>query len=146
MASASQKKPTAKRKSTSAKGTSTRTKKPAQPQKQPIRREVWSVALLVLALLSREDMYGYQMITRLEEQSDHTFEMKEGTLYPVLHSLERDGLVEAYQQEARTGRMRKYYHLTRKGGAALRSEAEAWRAYSGAVNAVLRSSPGLNLA
>ena len=50
MASASQKKPTAKRKSTSAKGTSTRTKKPAQPQKQPIRREVWSVALLVLAL------------------------------------------------------------------------------------------------
>lgn len=82
----------------------------------------------------------------LARRSDHTFEMKEGTLYPVLHSLERDGLVEAYQQEAPTGRMRKYYHLTRKGGAALRSEAEAWRAYSGAVNAVLRSSPGLNLA
>ena len=64
----------------------------------------------------------------------------------ALARLERDGLVEAYQQEAPTGRMRKYYHLTRKGGAALRSEAEAWRAYSGAVNAVLRSSPGLNLA
>ena len=102
--------------------------------------------LLVLALLAGEDMYGYQMITRLEEQSDHTFEMKEGTLYPVLHGLERDGLVEAYQQAAPTGRMRKYYHLTRKGGAVLRTEAEAWRAYSGAVNAVLRSSPGLNLA
>ena len=68
------------------------------------------------------------------------------TMQRALTELERDGLVEAYQQEAPTGRMRKYYHLTRKGGAALRSEAEAWRAYSGAVNAVLRSSPGLNLA
>ena len=100
--------------------------------------------LLVLALLAGEDMYGYQMIVELARRSDHTFEMKEGT--PVLHGLERDGLVEAYQQAAPTGRMRKYYHLTRKGGAVLRTEAEAWRAYSGAVNAVLRSSPGLNLA
>ena len=79
-------------------------------------------------------------------RSDRTFEMKEGTLYPVLQGLEREGLVEAYQQEAPTGRMRKYYHLTRKGGAALKTEAEAWKTYSGAVNAVLRSSPGLNLA
>lgn len=60
-------------------------------------------------------MYGYQMIVELARRSDHTFEMKEGTLYPVLHGLERDGAVEAYQQEAPTGRMRKYYHLTRRG-------------------------------
>ena len=91
-------------------------------------------------------MYGYQMILELARRSDHTFEMKEGTLYPVLHSLERDGLVEAYQQEAPTGRVRKYYHLTRRGASFLRSEAEAWNSYSSAVNAVLRSSPGLNLA
>ena len=63
-----------------------------------------------------------------------------------LKTLEKDGYVEAYQQEAPTGRMRKYYHLTRKGGAMLRTEAEAWQSYAGAVNAVLRSSPGLNLA
>ena len=62
MASASQKKPTAKRKSTSAKGTSTRTKKPAQPQKQPIRREVWSVALLVLALCTVVSYCGISAI------------------------------------------------------------------------------------
>ena len=102
--------------------------------------------LLVLSLLAGEDMYGYQMIVELGRRSNHTFEMKEGTLYPVLHGLEKDGYVEAYQQEAPTGRMRKYYHLTRKGGAALKSEAEAWQSYSGAVNAVLRSSVGLNLA
>lgn len=102
--------------------------------------------LLVLSLLAGEDMYGYQMIVELGRRSNHTFEMKEGTLYPVLHGLEKDGYVEAYQQEAPTGRVRKYYHLTRKGGAALKTEEEAWETYSGAVNAVLRSSAGLNLA
>ena len=96
--------------------------------------------LLVLSLLAGEDMYGYQMIMELARRSDHTFEMKEGTLYPVLHGLERDGLVEAYQQEAPTGRVRKYYHLTRRGGAALKTETEAWRKYAGAVNAVLEFS------
>lgn len=110
------------------------------------KKAIEHTQLLVLSLLAGEDMYGYQMIVELARRSDRTFEMKEGTLYPVLHGLEREGLVEAYQQEALTGRMRKYYHLTRKGGAALKTEAEAWKTYSGAVNAVLRSSPGLNLA
>ena len=110
------------------------------------KKAIEHTQLLVLSLLAGEDMYGYQMIVELARRSDRTFEMKEGTLYPVLLGLEREGLVEAYQQEAPTGRMRKYYHLTRKGGAALKTEAEAWKTYSGAVNAVLRSSPGLNLA
>lgn len=110
------------------------------------RQNIEHTQLLVLSLLAGEDMYGYQMIVELARRSDHTFEMKEGTLYPVLHGLEKDGYVEAYQQEAPTGRMRKYYHLTRRGGAMLKTEKEAWQSYSGAVNAVLRSSPGLNLA
>ena len=93
--------------------------------------------LLVLSLLAGEDMYGYQMIVELSRRSDHTFEMKEGTLYPVLHGLER---------EAPTGRVRKYYHLTRRGTAALKEEAQAWQTYSGAVNAVLRACPALGLA
>ena len=56
----------------------------------------------------------------------------------------RDGAVEAYQQEAPTGRMRKYYRLTRRGAAVLREEAAAWQTYSGAVNAVLWACPGLD--
>ena len=100
--------------------------------------------LQVLSLLAGEDMYGYQMIMELARRSDHTFEMKEGTLYPVLHGLERDGAVEAYQQEAPTGRIRKYYHLTRRGAAFLKSEAKSWQTYSGAVNAVLQACPGLD--
>ena len=110
------------------------------------KQNIEHTQLLVLSLLSGEDMYGYQMIVELARRSDHTFEMKEGTLYPVLHGLEKNGYVEAYQQEAPTGRMRKYYHLTRKGGAMLRTEAEAWQSYAGAVHAVLRSRPGLNMA
>ena len=47
--------------------------------------------LLVLTLLAAEEMYGYQIITELEKRSDHTFAMKEGTLYPVLHGLWKDG-------------------------------------------------------
>ena len=97
-----------------------------------------STTLLVLSLLSGEEMYGYQMITELARRSNHTFDMKEGTLYPVLHGLEQEGFVEAYRKQAPTGRERKYYHLTRKGQGALREEEAAWRRYSGAVNDVLR--------
>ena len=93
--------------------------------------------LLVMGLLSGGDMYGYQMIVELERRSDGTFAMKEGTLYPVLHGMEKDGLVDAYEQAAPTGRMRKYYRLTRKGKEALKTEAQDWRQYSAAVDAVL---------
>ena len=99
--------------------------------------------LLVLSLLAGEDMYGYQMIVELARRSNRTFEMKEGTLYPVLHGLEQEGFVEAYRQEAPTGRERKYYHLTRKGQGALREEEAAWKRYSGAVNDVLRGGAEL---
>ena len=103
------------------------------------RKTIEHTGLLVLSLLSQADMYGYQMIVELERRSDHTFDMKEGTLYPILHGLERQGAVEAYQQEAPTGRMRKYYHLTRKGQALLKEEQKDWQTYAQAVNAVLQS-------
>nr|WP_326166874.1 helix-turn-helix transcriptional regulator [uncultured Oscillibacter sp.] len=107
------------------------------------KRAIEHTKLLVLSLLAGEDMYGYQMIVELARRSDHTFDMKEGTLYPVLHGLEQAGLVEAYRQEAPTGRERKYYHLTRKGQGALREEEQAWRRYSGAVDDVLRGGADL---
>lgn len=97
--------------------------------------------LLVLGLLSGGDLYGYQMITELERRSEGAFAMKEGTLYPVLHGLEKDGLVEAYEQTAPTGRQRRYYHLTRRGREALTEEAKEWQRYSAAVNAVLGACP-----
>lgn len=99
--------------------------------------------LLVLTLLAGEDMYGYQIITELARRSDHTFDMKEGTLYPVLHGLWKDGQVEAYEAEAPTGRKRKYYHLTKKGREALKAETEEWKSYVHGVNAVLSACTAL---
>ncbi|WP_353733932.1 PadR family transcriptional regulator [Oscillibacter sp.] len=99
--------------------------------------------LLVLSLLAGEDMYGYQMIVELARRSDHTFEMKEGrcTRCPRPGAGRGGGGVSA---GGPTGRMRKYYRLTRRGAAVLREEAAAWQTYSGAVNAVLRACPGLD--
>ena len=102
------------------------------------KQSIEHTRLLALSLLAGEDMYGYQMIVELARRSNHTFDMKEGTLYPVLHGLEQEGFVEAYRKQAPTGRERKYYHLTRKGQGALRDEKQAWERYSGAVNDVLR--------
>ena len=96
-----------------------------------------SSTLLVLSLLEKEDMYGYQMITELSRRSNDTFQMKEGTLYPVLHSLERDKLVTAREQETPSGRKRRYYHITAAGLRALEEKQEQWTAYSKAVTAIL---------
>lgn len=94
-------------------------------------------SLVVLHLLSTEDMYGYQMIAELEKKFDSTFSMKEGTLYPILRGLENSGAVTSYRQAGPTGRERKYYHLTETGRKQLAEETRQWRAYEGAINAVL---------
>lgn len=101
-------------------------------QKKPLAH----TSLLVLSLLRGQDLYGYQMITELERRSDHTFQMKEGTLYPVLKKLENSDYVTAYEAEA-NGRTRKYYHITQKGLKQLAREAEEWSAYAHGVNSVL---------
>ena len=97
-----------------------------------------SMALLVLKLLEDGDKYGYQMIEELKRRSDDTFHLKAGTLYPLLHSLEEKGLVTAYEREAAAGKPRRYYHLTREGGAALRQKEESWNTYARAVGRVLK--------
>ena len=90
--------------------------------------------LLVLSLLAREEMYGYQMITELARRSDHAFELKEGTLYPILHALEAERLVTVREKEAETGRVRKYYRITKKGMKALEEKKEEWRLFTKKVN------------
>ena len=97
-----------------------------------------SMALLVLKLLEDGDKYGYQMIEELKRRSDDTFHLKAGTLYPLLHGLEEKGLVTAYEQEAAAGKPRRYYRLTKEGGAALREKEESWNTYARAVSRVLR--------
>lgn len=73
-----------------------------------------STTMLILKLLEQKDMYGYEMIEQLSKQSQNTFSLKAGTLYPLLHNLEVKGMVQSYDSEGH-GRMRKYYKLTNDG-------------------------------
>lgn len=94
------------------------------------------VDLLILQLLSEKEMYGYEMVTELARRSQSVFQLKEGTLYPLLHRLEKEGAVSAYEEKVE-GRTRRYYRITRRGRGRLREQKEAWVRYAGAVNAVL---------
>ncbi len=94
--------------------------------------------MLVLKLLEEEDMYGYQIIRKLEERSSRVFSLKEGTLYPILHGLEEQDAVESYEKTAETGRMRKYYHLTKIGRKLLQEKQKEWDIYEKAIHDVLR--------
>ena len=85
-----------------------------------------SMTLLILKLLSEKDMYGYEMIDTLRQKSQNVFELKAGTLYPLLHSLEDKGALVVYEQEA-GGKIRKYYSLTRQGRGLLDKKTEEWR-------------------
>ena len=96
-----------------------------------------STTLLILNLLSIEDMYGYQMVKELEMRSDDTFTLKEGTMYPILHTLESEGMVESYWDESGTARKRKYYHITDKGRKMLAHKKKEWQIYSNTVNKVI---------
>lgn len=84
--------------------------------------------MLVLQLLTKEKMYGYQLILELKEKSGDIFCLKEGTLYPILYRLEDEGLVESRWSEAEDKQLpRKYYLMTDKGRAALDEIYLSWR-------------------
>lgn len=92
--------------------------------------------MLVLNLLKDENMYGYEMIKKLKEKSENIFELKEGTLYPILHALEEKGLISSYWDET-TAKKRKYYAITEKGKKQLNDKKEEWKIFSNGVNNVL---------
>lgn len=91
-----------------------------------------ATGMLLLSLLSRREMYGYEMIAALRERSNHVFDLKAGTLYPLLHGLEQRGWVVSRDGEA-GGRIRRYYAITASGRAALQAQKERWDAYAAGV-------------
>lgn len=94
-------------------------------------------SMLILKLLEQQDMYGYQIIKELETRSEHVFTLKEGTLYPLLHSLEQDGAVICEQRTAASGRERKYYIITEHGRKLLDEKLKEWDSFQTAVNQVI---------
>jgi PadR family transcriptional regulator PadR len=81
---------------------------------------------LVLSIIAEGETYGYEIIQKVRELSGGHIEWSDGMLYPVLHRLEREGLIASEWKEAETGRERKYYSLTAKGGKTLKGEQQQW--------------------
>ena len=95
-----------------------------------------STDLLVLSLLEKEAMYGYQMIKELSQKSQNVFQLQEGTLYPILHTLEEKNYISSYWDE--TGaKKRKYYTISKEGKRHLKEKKEEWKTYSYGINNVL---------
>lgn len=95
-----------------------------------------STTMLLLKLLSEKDMYGYEMIETLRARSQNVFELKAGTLYPLLHNLEQKKLLSVYEKEV-GGKIRKYYKITKEGRKILEEKKAEWENYSKAVVNVL---------
>lgn len=92
-----------------------------------------STSLLVLSVIERKDMYGYEIIRDIELRSEKVFTLNEGTLYPILHSLEKEKYLGSYWDESESARKRKYYRMTDKGRKELVGKREEWKGFSSAV-------------
>ena len=95
--------------------------------------------LILLKLLSRKDMYGYELIQEMSLLSEQVFAMSQGSLYPFLHSLEDRGLIKSYTQVA-GGRERRYYRLTPAGRGALEEKERQWGIYTRAMERILKGA------
>jgi DNA-binding PadR family transcriptional regulator len=95
-----------------------------------------STPMLLLKLLSEKDMYGYEIIETLKNRSNNVFEMRAGTLYPLLRNLVNQKCLTSYEEEV-NGKLRKYYSLTLIGRKVLEEKQKTWHEYSSAVISVI---------
>ena len=99
-----------------------------------------SLDLLVLKTLSLSPMHGWGISQRLQQISQGTLEVNQGSLYPALQRLEKDGLVTSEWRITDNNRRARYYRLTAAGRRALGQELESWRRFAAGLEAVLRTS------
>ncbi len=105
------------------------------------------IEILILKLLSREKMYGYQLLQELDGKSKGVFKMKEGTLYPVLYRLEDDGFITSLWEEPDRGGIekrpvpRKYYQITKEGTAELARLISGLYGLINGINLILEEEP-----
>jgi PadR family transcriptional regulator PadR len=91
---------------------------------------------LILEALTEEPSHGYRIAQRIKERSQGVLDFKEGTLYPALHKLENEGMVESYVSVEK-GRSRRHYRITRSGRGMLAKDRAEWRELSQAVTMIL---------
>ena len=96
-----------------------------------------TLEMLVLDVLARGDSYGYQLAQTVLAASGGQFDLKEGSLYPALHRMQRRKLLRSYWVNTEDGRRRKYYALTPKGRQVLKTKRNEWKQFSRGVQGVL---------
>jgi DNA-binding PadR family transcriptional regulator len=99
-----------------------------EPRKKILKQlKMGTTEILILAILSKGDRYGYDISRDIRERSEGFFEFKQGFLYPTLRRMEEAGLITGYWKDSASGGPdRKYYRLTRQGRARLEASLEAW--------------------
>ena len=100
---------------------------------------------IILSILSHGESYGYQVIKNVERLSGGELEWTDAMLYPVLHRMEKDGLIQSEWVVADNGRRRKYYHITEAGQEELEKEKSQWMNVHHALEKLWGSDPALNL-
>ena len=92
---------------------------------------------ILLETVSRRPVYGYEICKAVNVKTDGYFNLREGSLYPALHRLEREGLLKSYWEKTDSGRRRKYYQITDIGITELANKRQEWKQFSSAVERVL---------
>lgn len=93
-----------------------------------------SIDILLLSLISREDLYGYEIAKRLKEKSNDLYSIGEGTLYPALQRLEKQKFIQAYWGDSESGGRRKYYRITEEGKKELSQKLNQWDVLNNLIN------------
>lgn len=96
-----------------------------------------SADLVVLTLLREKPMYGYEILVSLSDRGNGQFQFKQGTLYPLLYRLEREGWIKAKWETPPSSKKRKIYSLTREGESVQADRSSEWSRFTEAVNAIL---------
>ena len=94
--------------------------------------------LLILKTISLEPKHGWAIAKRIQQVSGDALQVQQGSLYPALHRLEQQGWIAAEWKPTETGRMAKFYSLTRAGRLQMKRELEAWTRLSSAINLVVQ--------
>ena len=97
-----------------------------------------STDLILLSLLRSRPMYGYEILVSLADRGNGQFQFKQGTLYPVLYRLEREGWITAKWQTPPRGKKRKVYSITAAGRKVQRSRNDEWHRFVESVNSILK--------
>lgn len=100
-----------------------------------------STVTIILSVLKTGEMYGYEIIKAVGRATGGAFEPKEGTVYPVLHQLERDGAIASKWREAENGRDRRYYSLTAEGKKMLARKRREWISFRSVIDGLLADGP-----